>query len=83
MLTKLSFPASTMYSCATRADQKTSLEDLMAWLRKNKNKRWYYGMDPSPFPKKKRAGLHALYGSPAAAFVRCHEVEQTARLGGS
>lgn len=38
-------------------------------------------MDPSPFPQKKRAGLHAHYGSlTAAAFVRCHEVEQMARL---
>ncbi len=27
-----------MFSCATRADQKTSLEDLMAWLRRKKTK---------------------------------------------
>ncbi len=72
-----------MFLCATRADQKSSLEDWMAWLRRKKNKRWYYGMDPSPFPQKMRAGLHALYSSTAAAFVRCHEVEQMARLGGS
>lgn len=72
-----------MFSCATRADQKSSLGRLNGMAQKKKNKRWYYGMDPSPFPQKKRAGLHALYSSPAAAFVRCHEVEQMARLGGS
>lgn len=32
---------------------------------------------------KKHAGLHALNGSPVAAFVRCHEVKKMARLSGS